>query len=474
MSVASPTRRLFGTDGMRGVVNQEPMTPETVLRVAMASALELREGTLYPNASPHRTGSRVGDRRSDSRQLVVIGKDPRCSSCAIECLVTSGFLVMGVEVELLGVIPTAAIAMLVLERDADLGVMISASHNRFQDNGIKLFATDGCKLSLEQEMAIERRATDNSLQLASPGRIGRSQVLVDAPLRYVTAVLRTSGQLQLGGWRIVLDCANGAAYRVAPEILRHLGASVIPLGVDPDGYNINHGSRDAALALLKKAVLEHKADIGLSLDGDADRLLVVDELGQIIDGDQMMALLASAWTRAGKLRGSGIVATVMSNLGLRSYLQNLRLTLAVSGIGDRQVIELMRTCGHNLGGEQSGHLIMSDHCPTGDGMITALQILAQAVVQGAPMSKIGHCFKPVHQVMCNLPYDPDQGSPLTRNEVRKAIVTGQDKLGSQGQLLVRHSGTEPLIRIMAQGDKNLVTKVIGELKFIFDKAISSG
>lgn len=434
------TRTLFGTDGIRGTANSEPMTPETTLRVAMAAGQCLRRG--------------------DHRHLVVIGKDTRLSGYMIEPALTAGFIARGMDVILVGPLPTPAVAMLTRSLRADLGVMISASHNPYEDNGIKLFGADGYKLSDEIEAAIETLLASGGIDRVPPGEIGRAKRLDDAGGRYIEFVKNSFPRgLRLEGLKIVVDCAHGAAYKVAPTVLWELGAEVIPLGVSPDGFNINRDCGTISTATMRHAVTAHGADLGIAVDGDADRLLIADENGELLDGDQLMALIASRWHRAGRLQGGAVVATVMSNLGLERYLKGLGLELVRTAVGDRYVVEEMRRRGCNLGGEQSGHIILGDQSTTGDGLMVALQILAAIVETGAPASKACGVFTPVPQRLLNVRFDGE--APLEDAAVKQAIGEGEHRLGALGRLLVRKSGTERLIRVMAEGeDEALVATVV--------------
>ncbi|HZS82318.1 MAG TPA: phosphoglucosamine mutase [Stellaceae bacterium] len=437
-------RKLFGTDGIRGTANVEPMTAETALKVAMA------------------TGARF--RRGDHRHVVVIGKDTRLSGYMLEPALTAGFIAMGMDVVLVGPLPTPAIAMLTRSLRADIGVMISASHNAYQDNGIKLFGPDGYKLSDEIEAAIEAQVENGAGPRAEPAHLGRAKRLEDAGGRYIEFVKASlPRRLRLDGLRVVLDCANGAAYKVAPTVLWELGAEVFPLGVSPDGLNINRDCGTMSTKAMQQEVMARRADIGLALDGDADRLLVADERGRLIDGDQLMALIATAWHREGRVAGGGIVATVMSNLGLERHLQGHGLALYRTAVGDRYVVERMRAEGCNIGGEQSGHIILSDHSTTGDGLIAALQILAALVERGESASRACRVFAPVPQLLKNVRFG-NGAAPLEHSSVKKAVAAAEKRLGGGGRLLIRKSGTEPLIRVMAEGeDEALVAEVVAEL-----------
>ncbi len=439
------TRKLFGTDGIRGQANAEPMTAATALQVGMAAGLQFtRDGGVH---------------------RVVLGKDTRRSCYMLENALASGFLAVGMEVVLLGPMPTPAVAMLTKSLRADLGVMISASHNLFQDNGIKLFGPDGFKLSDETEAEIEARMENGVADdLAAPERLGRAWRLDDAlGGRYTEYCKNTFPRdLTLHGQKVVIDAANGAAYRVAPEALWELGAEVVPVGVDPNGYNINKNCGSTSPEAMCQAVVTHGADLGIALDGDADRLIIADETGKVIDGDQIMALIAGRLADAGQLKGGGIVATVMSNLGLERHLASRGLELVRTQVGDRYVVEHMRKHGYNMGGEQSGHIVLADHATTGDGLIAALQVLAVRAATGKPMSELGHQFEPVPQVLKNVRFSG--GQPLDDDGVQAAISDVEARLAGEGRLLVRKSGTEPLIRIMAEhDDKAVVGEVVDHL-----------
>jgi phosphoglucosamine mutase len=438
-------RGYFGTDGIRGQANKHPMTAEVALRVGMAA------GKLFR-------------RDPERRHLVVIGKDTRLSGYMIEPALVAGFASVGMDVRLFGPLPTPAVAMMTRSMRADLGVMISASHNHFADNGIKLFGPDGYKLSDARELQIEALMTEGLQEgLADPAQLGRVQRIDDAQARYVEIIKATFPRnLTLSGLRVVVDCANGAAYKVAPTALYELGAEVIPLGVSPNGCNINDECGSTSPAAMAKAVKEYRADLGIALDGDADRLSICDERGQIVDGDQIMAIIADAYARAGKLAGGGVVATVMSNLGLERYLGDRGLKLERTQVGDRYVMERMRGGGFNVGGEASGHVILSDFSTTGDGMIAALQVLAVLVQQDKPMSALARQFQPVPQKMENVRFGG--GEPLASDLVKDAIAEGERRLNGSGRVLVRASGTEPLIRVMAEGDdETLVAQVVREI-----------
>jgi len=439
-------RSYFGTDGIRGRANSHPMTAEVALRVGLAAGKLFRSG-------------------SDRRQLVVIGKDTRLSGYMIEPALVAGFTSMGMDVRLFGPLPTPAVAMMTRSMRADLGVMISASHNAFHDNGIKLFGPDGYKLSDEREAEIEAHM-DEGLQegLVGPSELGRVKRIDDAQARYVEIIKATFPRdLNLNGLRVVIDCANGAAYKVAPTVLYELGAEVKPIGVSPDGFNINEECGSTHTATLKRAVKEYRADIGIALDGDADRVIICDENGHIVDGDQLMAIIACAFAEKDRLKGGGVVATVMSNLGLERFLGAKGIKLERTAVGDRYVMARMREGGFNVGGEQSGHLILSDFSTTGDGMIAALQVLAVMRRTGKPMSALAKQFEPVPQKLENVKFAKG-GEPLKNEKVQSVIADAEARLNGSGRILVRPSGTEPLIRIMAEGDDEaLVNQLVSEI-----------
>jgi phosphoglucosamine mutase len=429
------TRSLFGTDGIRGTANTAPMTADVALAVGRAAGAEFTRG--------------------GHRHRVVIGKDTRLSGYLLEPALTAGFISVGMDVFLLGPLPTPAVAMLTRSMRADLGVVISASHNPFEDNGIKLFGPDGFKLSDDVETRIEKRMrTNDSDDLAESAHLGRAQRLDDAVGRYIEFVKGSFPKgSTLDGLKVVVDCAHGAAYKVAPTVLRELGAEVIMLGVEPNGFNINLECGSTSPEVMQAAVREHKADLGLALDGDADRVVMADETGALLDGDQLMALIALVWQRNGRLKGGAIVATVMSNLGLERYLETIRIGLVRTAVGDRYVTEKMRESGLNVGGEQSGHLILSDYATTGDGLIAALQVLAACVEAKRPASQVARLFTPLPQLLRNVPADR---SALDAKPVQSAVREAEAALGKQGRLLVRPSGTEPLLRVMAEGDDQKV------------------
>jgi phosphoglucosamine mutase len=437
------TRKFFGTDGIRGTTNSEPMTAETALRVGQAAGAHFLRG--------------------DHRHRVVIGKDTRLSGYMMESAMVAGFTSVGMDVVLLGPMPTPAVAMLTRSMRADLGVMISASHNPFADNGIKLFGPDGYKLSDEAEGAIEKRLGQGP-KLAKSEMIGRARRIDDARGRYVQFAKDTFPEhLRLDGLKVVVDCANGAAYHVAPDALWELGAEVVPLGIGPDGLNINDGCGSTHPELMQETVVASGADIGLALDGDADRLIVSDEKGQLVDGDQLMALIALGLHGRGQLKGDAVVATVMSNLGLERKLGDAGVTLLRTKVGDRYVLEEMRAKGCNVGGEQSGHIILADHATTGDGLVAGLQVLAALVEAKAPASALLRQFEPLPQLLKNVRFNGG-AEPLETDSVRKRIAAAEAELEGKGRLVIRKSGTEPLIRVMAEGDDPaLVERVVDDI-----------
>jgi phosphoglucosamine mutase len=436
-------RRYFGTDGIRGRANGV-ITPELALKVGQAAGLVFRRG--------------------DHRHRVLIGKDTRLSGYMIETALVAGFTSVGMDVLLTGPIPTPAVGMLTRSMRADLGVMISASHNPFDDNGIKLFGPDGFKLSDDDENEIET-LMDSELvkKLAKSADLGRAKRIDGVQDRYIEFAKRTLPRnLSLGGLRVVVDCAHGAGYRVAPEALRELDAEVIAIGVEPDGFNINRECGSTEPAALCQKVKEMRADIGIALDGDADRVLIADERGRIVDGDQLLATIAESWQHDGRLAKPGIVATVMSNLGLERYLHALGISVERTPVGDRYVLEHMRRHGYNIGGEPSGHIILSDYTTTGDGLLAALQVLAVVKKQDEPVSMVCHRFDPLPQVLKNVHYK--SGKPLENAEVRSVIADAQARLDGHGRLIVRSSGTEPVIRVMGEGDdKVLIEEVVDEI-----------
>lgn len=438
-------RKIFGTDGIRGLANAEPMTPGTMLRLALAAGRRFTRGT--------------------HRHRVVIGKDTRLSGYMIEPALVAGFVAVGMDVTLLGPVPTPAVAMLTRSLRADLGVMVSASHNPYADNGVKLFGPDGFKLSDAVEAEIEQALEAAEPALASASRLGRARRLDDAEGRYVEFVKATFPKgLRLEGLKIVVDCANGAAYKVAPAVLWELGAEVVPVARDPNGFNINEKCGATHPETVQAAVVAHGAHLGIALDGDADRLIMVDEHGAVIDGDQLMAMIAGGFAREGRLSGGGIVATVMSNLGLERFVEARGLTLARTKVGDRYVIERMRADGMNVGGEQSGHIILSDYATTGDGLVAALQVLAEALQAQKPMSEVTRLFEPYPQLLRNVRYDRSGGDPLLREQVRRAIAGAEAALGRDGRVVIRASGTEPVIRVMAEArDPSLVRRSVDDI-----------
>ena len=435
------TRNFFGTDGIRGLTNAEPMTAQTALRVGQAAGTHFLRG--------------------DHRHRVVIGKDTRLSGYMMESALVAGFTSVGMDVVLLGPMPTPAVAMLTTSMRADLGVMISASHNPFADNGIKLFGPDGYKLSDSVERAIEKRL-EQPPKLARPELIGRAKRIDDARGRYVHHTKSTFPEhLRLDGLKVVLDCANGAAYQVAPDALWELGAEVVTIGVSPNGLNINDGCGSTHPQAIRERVIAEGADIGLALDGDADRIVIVDEKGEPVDGDQMMALIALDRRNREQLKGD-VVATVMSNLGLERRLEEAGIALVRTQVGDRYVLEEMRARGCNVGGEQSGHIILSDYSTTGDGLVAALQVLAALVAGGKPASQILRQFEPLPQLLKNVCFNG--GKPLENAKVKRSIAAAERELEGKGRLLIRKSGTEPLIRVMAEGDDPaLVQKVVDDI-----------
>jgi len=438
------TRRYFGTDGIRGKSNSGNMTPDIAMRVGLAA------GSVF--------------RRGDHRHKVVIGKDTRLSGYMLENALVAGFTASGMDVFLLGPIPTPAVAMLTRSLRADIGVMISASHNAYEDNGIKLFGPDGFKLSDELELKIERLIdAEISSQLANSPQIGRAKRVDGAVERYIEFAKRTLPRnVSLEGLRVAIDCANGAAYKVAPAVLWELGAEVVTIGNEPNGLNINQDCGSMHPVALAKKVHEVRADIGIALDGDADRVLIVDEKGIVVDGDQLMAVIAESWMRDERLTGGGIVATVMSNLGLERFLGERGMILERTKVGDRYVVERMVEGGFNVGGEQSGHIVMSEYGTTGDGLVSALQILACVQRMDRPVSEICHRFDPVPQILKNVRVSG--GKPLENAPVKSAIEAARNELGKTGRLVIRPSGTEPLIRVMAEGDDRvLVERIVDEL-----------
>jgi phosphoglucosamine mutase len=430
-------RKYFGTDGIRGRANGV-ITPELALKVGQATGLVFRRG--------------------EYRHRVVIGKDTRLSGYMIETALVAGFTSVGMDVLLLGPMPTPAVAMLTRSMRADLGVMISASHNPYDDNGIKLFGPDGYKLSDDVEHKIEALIdSDMTKRLAKSADLGRAKRIDGVHDRYIEFAKRTMPRnLSLDGLRVVIDCANGAAYRVAPDALWELGADVVSIGVEPDGFNINRECGSTAPDALSRKVREMRADIGIALDGDADRVVIADEHGHLVDGDQLLAVIAESWAEDHLLSKPGIVGTVMSNLGLERHLQSLNLSLIRTPVGDRYVLEKMRELGYNVGGEQSGHIILSNHTTTGDGFIAALQLLAVVKKKDKPVSQVCHRFEPLPQILRNVRYR--NGKPLENAKVRSAIASAEKRLNGHGRLVVRPSGTEPVIRIMGEGDDKIMVE----------------
>jgi len=443
-------RKIFGTDGVRGRVNCAPMLASTILDLAIATAAHFKKG--------------------DHRHRAIIGKDTRLSGYMLEQALTAGLLSMGMDVLLVGPLPTPAIAMLTRSMRADLGIMISASHNPYEDNGIKLFGPDGYKLSDDIELDIEKKLehlnAGRGPTPVGPSELGRAKRIDDAPGRYIEAVKATFPKGRLDGLKIVVDCAHGAAYKVAPTVLSELGAEIIAIGVEPDGFNINKECGAVHPQTLAQRVIKEGAHLGLALDGDADRLQIVDEKGHIINGDQILALIAREWFAQGRLSQAKIVTTVMSNLGLEHFLKKIGIDMYRSAVGDRYVVEEMRRYHVNLGGEQSGHIILGDYSPTGDGLMAALQILPLLEQGRKPASDVLHVFKPLPQILKNVRLS-DQ-SLLERPAIQQAISKAQSSLNGTGRLLIRKSGTEPLIRIMAEGpDEKTIQDIVDQLAEIF-------
>ncbi len=439
------SRKLFGTDGIRGRANAYPITAEIAMKVGMAAGRHFTRGA--------------------HRHRVVIGKDTRRSSYMLETALTAGFASMGLDVTTLGPVPTPAVGMLVRSLRADLGVMISASHNLHQDNGIKLFGPDGFKLSDDVERIIEAYVHNGTEEFLSPPEtLGSVKRLDDGRARYIEFAKSTlPRRMNFDGLRIVVDCANGAAYRTAPDMLWELGAEIIPIGISPNGLNINHECGSTSPSAAQAKVVETRADLGICLDGDADRVHIIDEKGKLVDGDQIMALITTAWARDGRLRGGGLVSTVMSNLGLERYLESKDLTLERTKVGDRYVVERMRADGFNVGGEQSGHVVLSDFVTTGDGAITALQVIAEIMRSGKSASDVCNFFEPMPQVLENVRFKRDS-KPLEVESVQAAIAKGEERLNGSGRLVIRKSGTEPVIRVMGEGEcPNLVHEVVNDI-----------
>ena len=438
------SRKYFGTDGIRGRANTAPMTADVAMRLGLAAGRHFTRG-------PH-------------RHTVVIGKDTRRSGYMIETALTAGFTSVGMDVIQLGPMPTPAVGMLTRSVRADMGVMISASHNPFEDNGIKLFGPDGYKLSDDTEADIESLMDDGVHDSrAPPDHLGRARRLEDAEGRYIEFAKNTFPRgLRLDGLKVVVDCAHGAAYKVAPAALWELGAEVVRLGVAPDGFNINRDCGSTSTADMCREVVAEGADLGIALDGDGDGVLIADENGALIDGDQLMGTVARSWQAAGRLRGGGIVGTVMSNLGLERYLADAGLALVRTQVGDRYVVEHMRAHGYNIGGEQSGHIILSDYTTTGDGLIAALEVLAVIIQSGRPASEVVRVFTPLPQLLRNVRYNGMP--PLELDTVKQAVAAGESRLGASGRLLIRKSGTEPVVRVMAEGeDEGLITSVVEDI-----------
>ncbi|AKR48123.1 MULTISPECIES: phosphoglucosamine mutase [Acetobacter] len=447
----SRMKRFFGTDGIRGTANVAPMTVEVAQKLGQAAGLHFKRG--------------------DHRHSVLLGKDTRLSGYMIESAMVAGFLSAGMDVTLVGPLPTPAIAMLTRSLRADLGVMISASHNPFGDNGIKLFGPDGFKLSDQDETEIEAlMEKDLTAYLATPEHIGRASRLNDAAGRYIeSAKASFPRKLRLDGMKIVIDCANGSAYRVAPTALWELGAEVIRIGCEPNGVNINEKCGSTHPEALCAAVVKHQADLGIALDGDADRVLIADETGRLIDGDQILALIAQSWAREGRMVGNAVVATVMSNMGLERFLENLGLSLERTAVGDRYVVERMLERQANIGGEQSGHMVLTDFATTGDGLIAALQILAVLVQDGRPASEVCRLFQPFPQKLKNVRYKG--ACPLDMDEVKTRQADVERKLAGRGRLVLRKSGTEPLVRVMAEAeDAQLVDEVVDQMCDVLEQA----
>ena len=438
------TRKLFGTDGVRGTANSFPMTADMALKIGAAAGRYFRND----GSNGHR---------------VVIGKDTRRSGYMFENALGAGLMSTGMNVFFLGPVPTPAVGMLTTTIRADLGIMISASHNPHHDNGIKFFGPDGFKLSDEAEAEIEELVAGD-IEPAQAQNIGRAKRIDDGRFRYAERVKSTlPAGLSLKGLKVVIDCANGAAYKTAPEVLWELGAKVIPVGVEPNGYNINENCGSTSTKTASEAVVAHGADVGICLDGDADRVMIIDETGKVADGDQIMALLATRWAKSGKLQGDTLVATVMSNLGLERHLQSNGLHLERTKVGDRYVVEAMRNKGFNLGGEQSGHIVMTDYGTTGDGLLAGLQFLCAMIETGDKASALSAVFETVPQLLKNVRYAPG-ADPLAAASVEASIKGGEAALDGKGRLLIRKSGTEPLIRVMAEcEDPDLLNKVVDDI-----------
>lgn len=438
------TRKLFGTDGVRGKANSYPMTAEMALKLGAAAGRFFRKDGL-------------------NRHRVVIGKDTRLSGYMLENALTAGLTSTGMNVLLFGPVPTPAVGFLTRSMRADLGIMISASHNPHHDNGIKFFGPDGFKLSDQAETEIEDLLT-RDIEPAKPENIGRAKRIEGGLGRYVEYAKTTfPGRGRLSGLKVVVDCANGAAYKAAPEVLWELGAEVIPVGVEPNGFNINQNCGSTHTQTAAEAVVQHGADVGICLDGDADRVMIIDQNGKVADGDQIMALMANRWSIDGRLKGNTLVSTVMSNLGLERYLNGRNINLMRTNVGDRYVVEAMRAGGFNLGGEQSGHIVMTDYATTGDGLIAGLQFMAEMIQTGQAASELTQSFETVPQLLKNVTYRAGQ-EPLSVDAVKAAIQSGEERLKANGRLLIRKSGTEPLIRVMGEcEDKALLETVIDDI-----------
>ena len=445
------SRKLFGTDGVRGRANQYPMTADMALKIGAAAGRYFRND----GSNGHR---------------VVIGKDTRLSGYMFENALTAGLTSTGMNVLLLGPVPTPAVGMMTTTMRADVGIMISASHNPHHDNGIKFFGPDGFKLSDEAEAEIEALVFSD-IEPAQSGNIGRAKRIDDGRFRYAERVKSTlPAGIRLDGLKVVIDCANGAAYKVAPEVLWELGATVIPVGTSPNGFNINDGCGSTAPQTAAETIVAHGADVGICLDGDADRVMILDETGKVADGDQLMALMAANWAASGRLRGGALVATVMSNLGLERFLTGQGLRLERTAVGDRYVVEAMRKGGYNLGGEQSGHIVMTDYATTGDGLLAGLQFLSAMIESGKKASELANVFDTVPQLLKNVRYAADV-APLEAQSVKAAIAKAEAELTGKGRLLIRKSGTEPLIRVMAEcEDPVMLERVVDTIVEEVEKA----
>ncbi len=451
LSAGKAERKIFGTDGVRGLANAGAMTPDSILKLGMAVGRYFRNGA--------------------HRHRVVIGKDTRLSGYMIEPALTAGFAASGMDVFLLGPLPTPAMAMLTRSLRADLGVMISASHNPYHDNGVKFFGPDGYKLSDAAELEIERLMTESADgALAASADLGRVKRIDDAGARYIEFAKNAFPRgLSLDGLRVVIDCANGAAYKVAPTVLWELGADVRSIGVEPDGFNINQNRGSTATKALQQAVTDYRADLGVALDGDADRVAIVDEKGRLIEGDQVLALIARFLNSRGKLKGAAVVSTVMANFGLERYLGGIGLQLERTKVGDRYVVEAMRAKGANVGGEPSGHIILSDYSTTGDWLVTALQALAVIAGEQVRASEALSVFTPTPQVNCNVRIR--NVDPLADPSVKSAVAAAEARLGASGRIVIRKSGTEPLVRVMAEGeDAKLIAEIVDGLSRVIDTA----